>query len=152
MADSIQAYFFGASFNERENGELVGLAGFSIPDLGIIYRNRQKGGVYECQYTGLLSLLEFIELNGKNFAGMTFDILTDSALIVYQIQHRKIISPGLTPLYNAAMEYKRKIDYHISWIPRNENVALIGLTDTPALKPDMDIEFLFPSGDSSASA
>jgi hypothetical protein len=147
MSDIIQAYFFGTSYNEHKNGSPVGLAGYAIPDLGIIFRTRHEGNIYECQYAGLLALLNFIELNNKSFQGAKFEILSDSALIIYQISHRKFISRDLTPLYNAAIEYKRKIDYRVTWVPRGENTALKGLSGIPALHPDFDISFTFPSGD-----
>jgi hypothetical protein len=150
VADSVQAYFFGTSYNECENGRPVGLSGFAIPDLGVIFRSRQQGSIYECQYGGLLALLKFIDLNTKNLSGFDFEILSDSALVVYHISHRRLISRDLAPFFNEAIDYKRKIEYRVSWVPRQENIALIGLADTPAVKPEFDIDFLFPSGNNAA--
>jgi hypothetical protein len=148
VIDTIQGFFFGTSYNEYENGKPVGLTGFAIPDLGIIYRSRHEGSIYECQYAGLLALLKFIDMNKKSFNGLEFEILSDSALIVYQISHRKFISRDLAPLYSEAIEYKKKVQYRVSWVPREENIAIMGMSGTPALRPDLDIDFTFPSGDS----
>ena len=148
MADTVQGYFFGTSYNEHENGRPAGLAGYAIPDLGIIFRSRHEGNIHECQYTGLLELLKFIDLNKKSFKGLEFEILSDSALVIYQISHRRFISRDLAPFYSAAVEYKKKISYRVSWVPREENVALIGMSGDPAIRPDFDIHFTFPSGDS----
>ena len=106
MADMIQGYFFGTSYNEHDNGRPVGLAGYAIPDLGIIFRSRHEGTIHECQYAGLLELLKFIELNKESFKDLEFEILSDSALVIYQISHRKFISRDLAPFYSAAIEYK----------------------------------------------
>jgi len=152
MPESIQGYFCGISFNEYKNNKPVGLAGFAIPDLGIIFRSRSYGSLNECQYAGLLAMLKFIEQNKKSFAGLEFELLSDSSLIIYQISHRKFISRELAPLYFSAIEYKKKIDFRVTWVPRNENIAITGLSDTPALKPELDLDFLFPSGDNMSLA
>ncbi len=147
MSDSIQAYFFGTAYNEYENGMPVGLAGYAIPDLGIVFRGRHEGTIHECQYAGLLGLLNFIDLNKKSFKGMEFEVFSDCALIIYQISHRRFISRDLALLYGAAMEFKKKVCYKVSWVPREENVALVGMAGEPAVHPDFDIDFKFPAGD-----
>jgi hypothetical protein len=140
MTEIIQAFFFGTSFGERLNGRPVGLTGFAIPDLGVVFRGRQTGSLYECQYAGLLALLKFIEAHQKQLGQYQFEILSDSALVVYQISHRKFMSAELAPYYTAAINYKSKIDYRISWVPRHENMAIVGLSDTPPLKCDLDLK------------
>jgi hypothetical protein len=152
MAETIQAYFFGTSFNEHENGKPVGLAGYAVPDLGIIFRSRYQGSIHECQYAGLLALLKFIDLNKKSFKGVEFEILSDSALLVYQISHCKFISRELAPYYDTAIDYKRKVSYRVSWVPREQNIAIMGMTGEPAISPDFDIDFTFPSGDNISPA
>ncbi len=139
MADTIQAFFFGTSFGETVESKPVGLAGFAIPDLGVVYRIRCNGGIYECQYTGLQALLKFIEINRKQFKGSQFEILSDSALIVYQISHRKFITSELAPFYNSVISYKSRINYKVSWVPRQENIAITGLCETPPLNPDLKL-------------
>jgi hypothetical protein len=141
MAETIRAYFFGISYGEVINGKETGLAGFAIPDLGIIFRSRFKGNIHECQYAGLLSLLDFIENNKKNLSAYKFEILSDSALVVHQIAHRKFISRELTPYFETAIGYKGKIDYRVTWVPREENVAITGMDSTPSYKADINLKF-----------
>jgi hypothetical protein len=141
MSDSIQAFFFGTSYGEVTDGKPVGLAGFAIPDLGISFRSRWTGSIHECQYAGLLALLRFIETNRKEFKGIDFEVLSDSALVVYQIANKKFISKDLLPFYHAAIEFKRKISYKVSWVPREENAAVTGLSDVPPLACDINLEF-----------
>lgn len=148
MAETMQAYFFGTSFGETVDGNPVGLAGFAIPDLGVISRSRATGGIYECQYAALLSLLKFIETNKKYLKEFEFEVLTDSALLVYQISHKKFISSDLTPLYNHAIDYKNRVIFRINWVPRDENIAITGLVDTPPLKTDVDLKFQFDNNSS----
>ena len=147
MANSTQAFFFGTSFGAQVNGKNTGLYGFAIPDLGILYRSRHSGSIYECQYAGLLALLKFIESNRKKLDDYQFEILSDSALIVYQISHRKIITAGLTPYYNAAIEYKNKVDYRISWVPREQNIAITGMDAVPPFMADLDLKLDIDSED-----
>jgi hypothetical protein len=148
MAETMRAYFFGTSFGETVEGSPVGLAGFAIPDLGVISRSRATGGIYECQYEALLSLLNFIETNKKYLKEFEFEVMTDSALIVYQISHKKFISRDLAPLYNHAIEYKKRVLFRVNWVPRDENVAITGLVDVPPMKTDVELKFQFDTNSS----
>ena len=139
MIDKLQCFFCGISYGEIENGKPVGVVGFAIPDLGVIFKSKWHGSLYECQYAGLLSLLNFIEANNKNIDALQFDILTDSALLVHQIAYKKFISPDLLPLYQTAINYKAIINYRISWVPRDENIAIVGLGDSKPYKADIDL-------------
>jgi hypothetical protein len=138
MSETMQAFFFGTSFGESMKN--TGLYGFAIPDLGIVFRGRHNGSIYECQYVGLLALLKFIEANHKQLNGYNFEVLTDSSLIVYQISHRKIMTPGLTQYYDTAVDYKDRIDYRISWVPRDQNIAIVGLDDVPTFRLDLELK------------
>ncbi len=140
MTEIIQAFFFGTSFGERIDGRPVGLTGFAIPDLGVVFRTRHSGSLHECQYVGLLALLKFINDNQKQLGNYQFEILSDSTLVVYQISHRKFFTSELAPFYAAAIDYKGKINYKISWVPRQENIAITGLCETPPLKSDLDLK------------
>jgi hypothetical protein len=140
MAETIQAFFFGTSFGEQDGGKLVGLCGFAIPDLGIVSKSRHTGSIYECQYQGLLALLKFIENNRKQLDGFEFEILSDSALVVYQISHCKLITKELAPYYNTAINYKSKVNYRVSWVPRQENIAIAGLDEIPPFQANMGFE------------
>jgi hypothetical protein len=139
MIDKLQCFFSGISYGELESGKPVGVIGFAIPDLGVIFKSKWHGSLYECQYAGLLSLLSFIEANHKSMDVLQFEILTDSVLLVHQISYRRLISPELEPLYQAAINFKTKIDYRISWVPRNENMAIVGLGDSKPYKADIDL-------------
>ena len=147
MIDKLQCFFCGISYGELaptgdrlvESGKPVGVVGFAIPDLGVIFKSKWQGSLYQCQYAGLLSLLNFIEANQKSMDVNQFEILTDSVLLVHQISYRKLISPELEPLFQAAINYKTKINYRLSWVPRDENVAIIGLGDSKPYKADIDL-------------
>lgn len=141
MADKIQCYFFGTSYGEQVAGQPMGLSGFAIPDIGILYRSRYAGSLYECQYAGFLALLKFIDENRKSFGDCQFEILTDSAIIVYQVAHKKFISTDLQKYYRAVMAYRGKIDFLLSWVPRSENPAITGLGNLVSYKSDVDINF-----------
>ena len=141
MAETIQAYFFGISYGERLNGKMVGLAGFAIPDLGVVFRSRCEGTLYECQYAGLLALLDFIHNNKKNLSPYKFEVLSDSALVVHQIAHNKFISRELAPYHDTAINYKQKINYRVTWVPRHENIAITGMADNPPYKSDLKLNY-----------
>ncbi len=136
----MQCYFFGISFSgglERDGG----IFGFAIPDLGIAFRSRFAGTLFQCQYEGLLALLKFIEENREAFKDLEIEAFSDSAIVNYQINHHKSISSDLKKYYNAAIRYRAKIQYKVSWIPRQENVSITGLFDMPPVAADIRIEF-----------
>jgi len=135
----LRCYFFGQSFSENKSARSHGLAGFAIPDLGIVFRSRFNGSLLECQYTGILALLRFIDANSDNFKGVSFEILSDSAVVVYQITHRKLIPGELVPVYRAVMEYQKKIPFKVSWVPAEENIAISGLVETPSISPSAEL-------------
>jgi hypothetical protein len=139
MSDKIQGYFFGLSFAEKNHDQPVGLAGFAIPDLGIVFRSRWAGTLYQCQYAGLLSLLRFIEMNKESLAQFEFEILSDSTLVINQIAHRLLLTSELAPYYRAAIDYKNKVNYRVSWVPHDENVAIAGWGNIPPLNPDLPL-------------
>lgn len=141
LSGVLQCYFFGVSFNSDGLEKNGGLFGFAIPDLGISYRSRFAGTLFECQYRGFLALLKFMEENRDAFEELEIEIFSDSAIINYQINHHKFISRDLKKYYDAAIRYRAKIRFKVSWIPIHENVAITGLFDMPPMAADIRIKF-----------
>jgi len=148
----IQAYFFGVSPTHKSKdssgaigarSQYEGLMGFAVPDFGIIYRSQFKGSLYEIQYSALISLLKFIDNNKKHLGQFTFEILTDSALVVYQVNNKKHITRELEPYCLAVWNHQSKIKFKISWVPREENAALI--CDLKSFPVNNDIKISFDS-------
>lgn len=141
IPDVFGCYFFGMSFGDKDDPISYGLSGFAIPDLGILYKDSCRGTLYECQYRGLLTLLNFIENNKKNFRGFEIEIYSDAAVVVYQLLHHKCISAGLKKYYDAAMACRSKISFSINWVPSKENPSRSGILETPPLRSDIEIRF-----------
>ena len=137
----LPCYFFGISFSGNGLEKDGGLFGYAIPDLGISFRSRFAGTLFQCQYEGLLALLKFIEENREAFKDLEIDVFSDSAIVNYQINHHKFISSDLKKYYDAAIRYKARIRYKMSWIPRHENVAITGLFEMPPVAADIRIEY-----------
>ncbi len=117
----MQLYFYGISGAGRPGG--TGLATFTIPAAGIVFRARFKGNQDECEYAALLALLEFVEINPPLFKYRTVEIYGDSFIVVHQVNEKMLCGKALEPYRNMALLYKRKFDYSLSWIPKNENPA-----------------------------
>jgi hypothetical protein len=137
--ENLRCYFFGRNFSNDKMMKSAGLAGFAIPDLGIVFRSRFRGTLFECQYMGLLALLRFIDANLKSFKGIKFEILSDSAVVVYQITQRKFISSELISSFRAVIGYQKKIPFKISWIPTEENISITGLAEMPSISAEADL-------------
>lgn len=139
--DIIRCYFFGNRFPKENRTEISGITGFAIPDLGIVFRSRYNGTLFECQYAGLLALLKFLKSNLKNFQGKQFEIFSDSAVVVYQITHKKFVSDDLKTFYRSVLHYQKKIPFELSWIPINENTAITGLAEMAPLSSDSKLDY-----------
>lgn len=139
IEDKIRCYFFGRIFSSDDSRISGGLAGFAIPDLGIIYRSRCQGSLFECQYRGLLALLSFLDTNKKNFKGIVFEILSDSAVVIYQVTHKRFVSRDLMNPHRSVLEFQERIPFKVSWVPAKENISITGLIDMPAYGEDSDL-------------
>ncbi len=137
--ENLRCYFFGLNFSKDKLSKSTGLAGFAIPDLGVVFRSGFKGTLFECQYAGLLALLRFIDANKKNFKGIRFEILSDSAVVVFQVTQKKFISGELLASFRAVADFQKKIPFKISWVPTEENVSIIGLTEMPSISAETDL-------------
>lgn len=118
----MQLFFYGFSGDNRPDG--FGVATFTIPEAEILFRARFKGNRDECEYAALLALLEFVEINPQLFKNRTVEIYGDSFTVVHQVNQKMLCGKSLEPYRNMALLYKRKFDYSLAWIPKNENPAI----------------------------
>ena len=81
----MQCFFHGLTINNDPLAKSEGTVSFAVPDIGVIFRSRWRGSLYECQYAALLSLLRFIENNDKLFKGHGLEIFSDAPVVVYQL-------------------------------------------------------------------
>jgi hypothetical protein len=139
IEEVLRCYFFGRVFSKDKMSKSRGLAGFAIPDLGIIYRSKFNGTLFECQYAGLLGLLRFIETNKKSFKGIRFEILSDSAVVVYQVTQKKYVSEDLISSFRTVIGFQKKIPFKISWVPIEENISITGLAEMPSISSETDL-------------
>src|SRR3990172_5235276 len=123
----MKCFFHGYS---RENNAMSGhncLVSFAIPDIGIVFRAQFTGNGEECEYSSLLALLEFVELNPHLFKNKRIEIYGNDYGIIDQINHGSHPPRELEPYLNMAVGYKHKIPFTLKWIPDNENLAQDGL-------------------------
>lgn len=137
----MRCYFFGRRSGEIGRGDSDCLFGYAIPDLGILYKDRQYGSLHESQYRGLLALLRFIDDNRKSFRGLEFEILSDAARVIHHLNHHAAVSKELRPIHESVRAYKERISFKANWIPRQENMALSGMHEAPPLEPQVEIRF-----------
>lgn len=139
LSGPLKGYFFGLSFR-KQGADASGLSGFAFPDLGILFKCRYQGQLHECQYEGLLALLRFTAENPGIFAKVDLDLFTDSALINYQMNHRRPVSGRLKRYRDKAFSYRRNIRYRVGWVPFAENLAIAGYDDMITISPEGDFE------------
>jgi hypothetical protein len=102
-------------------------------DLGVIFRSRQQGVSTNVSMVGFWRCAEIHRPQHQD-QRLDFEILSDSALVVYHISHRRLISRDLA-LFQRGTDYKRKNRIPVSCAAPGEHRAY-GLIDTPAVKPN----------------
>lgn len=137
----MRCYFNGITLDDDPMKKSQGTVSFAIPDLGVLFRSRWVGNLYDCQYAALLSLLQFIDINKKAFQDQTIEIYTDSSVVTYHLTKGGQITNKLKAAYRAVMQYKSKFAFKVNWVPLRENPACHGLNDMPPQKPSIQLNF-----------
>ena len=137
----MKCYFCGYGLRNGDGLSDDCITSFAIPDLGVLFRTRRKGARFERDYLALLTLLEFISVNSKEVGSQKFEILSDSAVVVYQITGKMPVSSRLMPYYRRVMKYKNELNFDVSWIPQSANRAAQTVPVLPALKVKFNFNF-----------
>lgn len=119
----MQCYFYANPGNNEQKENKAGYLSFSIPDIGITFKAAYSGKAEECEYSSLLALLEFIELNPKLFQNKNLEIFSDSFTVVHQVNLKVPPTKDLEPFRNLAINYRKKIPFTLNWIPAGDNPA-----------------------------
>lgn len=137
----MRCYFHGNTYQIDPLAKGEGTVSFAIPDLGIIFRSRWSGNLYDIQFAALISLLRFIENNEKIFKGSEIEIHSDAAVVIYQVTKNPVVPKSMLQYYHAVQQYRSKFPFKLSWVPLRENPAYHGLHDLPPLKPSVEIRY-----------
>lgn len=102
---------------------------FSIPEAGISFKAPFAGEELHTEYASLLTLLEFVELNQKIFAGKELKIYGNSLDVINQVNLKAVCQYEFSDLLKKALEYKDKYNFNLGWVPKSNNPALNSLFD-----------------------
>jgi len=120
----MQCFFYGKPGGvKKETLNPTGFVSFSIPDIGISFKAAYSGKPQVCEYSSLLALLEFIELNPQLFKNKNLEIYSNSFAVVNQVNNKLSPSKELEPYRQLALDYKKKIAFTLNWIPQGDNPA-----------------------------
>ncbi len=106
---------------ERRQNTDKRLVCFSIPEAGIVFKAPFIGGVLHTEYASLLTLLEFVEMNGKIFKGKEIEIFGDNINLIRQVNNKSECTYEFTELLKKALDYRKKYDYKLGWVPQKNN-------------------------------
>jgi hypothetical protein len=137
----MKCYFYGYCLQDANGLSDDCITSFAIPDLGVYFRTRREGTRFECEYLALLTLLEFLNVNAESVHGQKFDILGDSAVIAYQLTNKMPAASRLLPYMRRVLEYRKKINFEVSWVPHALNRAAQPIAALPALKLKFNFDF-----------
>lgn len=123
--------FFGSYEPDGNNPKIrKTLVCFSIPDAGIAFKAPFSAEEeLHSEYASLLTLLEFIELNQKLFHGSQLQIFGNSLELVDQVNKKRACRYEFSELLRKALEYKKKYNYSLGWIPKSNNPSISHLFD-----------------------
>lgn len=124
-----KCYFHGSNLHEERLVRSVGIISFAVPDYGVLFRAQFEGNRYECEYTAGIALIRFLQLNQTYFQGKELQLLTDSPIVVYQVNRKISAVRSLQRLRDVFLFYKRKLGFDIQWIPTAMNRACLSLTE-----------------------
>jgi len=143
----MKCYFCGYG-SRNENGLSDDcITSFAIPDIGVLFRTRRKGARFESDYLALLTLLEFLSINSETVGNQKFEILSDSAVVVYQLTKKMPVSSKLLPYYRRVMKYKNELNFDVSWIPHSANRSAQSVPVLPPLKVKFNFNFALAKRD-----
>lgn len=108
----------------RQNDGHGRLVCFAIPDAGIVFKAPFQGGALHTDYASLLTLLEFVELNGNIFEGKDLNIYGDNLELVNQVNQQEPAKYEFSELLRKALDYKEKYNFSLGWVPRNDNPSI----------------------------
>ncbi len=113
--------------DKPESGEM--LVCFSIPEVGIAFKAPFAGEELHTEYASLLTLLEFIELNQNIFTGKELKIYGTNTDMINQVNEKAVCQYEFSELLRKALEYKKKYNYKLGWIPGENNPSTNSLFD-----------------------
>jgi hypothetical protein len=119
----MKCYFYGSNLLPEKLAKNRGMISFVIPDYGVIFRSQYEGNRYECEYAAAIALIRFVQLNEEHFKGKALKLLTDSPIVVYQVNNRIATTKTLQRLRDLIFFYKRKMNFELIWVPASMNRA-----------------------------
>jgi len=121
--------YFGSYSRDEKSRETKRLVCFSIPEAGIVFKAPFQGGELHTEYASLLTLLEFVELNGKIFKGKELEIFGTSLDVIRQVNQNIPCHFEYSELLKKALTYKKKYNFNLGWIPRENNPSTNSIFD-----------------------
>jgi hypothetical protein len=119
----MKCYFYGSNLLPDKLAKNRGLISFAIPDYGVLFRSQYEGNRYECEYAAAIALIRFVQLNQEHFQGKALELLTDSPIVVYQVNNRIATTKTLQRFRDLIFFYKRKLSFELVWVPASMNRA-----------------------------
>ncbi len=123
----MKCYFYGTNLHEQKLVSKQGLISFAIPDYGVLFRAQYIGNRYECEYAAGIALIRFLQLNAEHFKNKAVTLMTDSPIVVYQVNNKLAAINSLQKFRDLFLYYKRKLNFELQWVPTKMNRAEMGL-------------------------
>lgn len=149
-SDNPLACYIAAVKNKKIDAQLdslgfsKGLISFSIPDLGIQFRCRTDGDLTAMELSAFFSLLEFISTKLAEEKIKSIKVMSSLPEFVFAFTpHSDTFKEGSS--YRQLLDrYAKKISMAISYVPPQQNKALISPADYPSLPDGKQVSINIP--------
>jgi hypothetical protein len=126
----MECYFGTYKRDNRGPGGKKTLVCFSIPAKGISFKAPFDGAEpLHTEYASLLTLLEFIELNGKYFKGKEIRIFGHNPDMIKQVNENFTPRFEFSELLRKTIDYKKKLNFSLGWVSPEDNPSINYLYD-----------------------
>ncbi len=125
----MNCYFYGSNLHDEKLVTNRGVISFAVPDYGVMFRAQYEGNRYECEYAAGIALIRFMQLNQQHFTKRGIKLMTDSPIVVYQVNNRLAATGSLLRFRDLILFYRRKFGFELKWVPTQMNRAQSGLAD-----------------------
>jgi len=137
----VKAYFYAQSQNPVPHTQGPGVISFSVPDLGLTYRQALRATPSEFPYQALSALVEFLEANRKVWHKQKLELCTDCAPLIYQVLGEMAAPQRVKIELGTLRLKKRQLGFTLHWVSPEENRARDNISLQPLSRQTPQLNF-----------
>lgn len=130
MKDSLKCYISGRLLPGESR---QGIVSFAVPEYGILFRCQAEGSRIDLEVIALMIFLRFADHNIPIFGKKNLQILTDSPVLAFIMNHKSGGGKGVETVRKEAREFAKKMAFEIALIDSKSNRASKSVANIPEM-------------------